>query len=64
MLKIKIKTGNSAFEPVPERELVRILKQCVSYLEMMADFSEEKYDFALMDVNGNAVGEMEVSVKK
>jgi hypothetical protein len=54
MLKITIKTGNSAFEGGNKSyELARILRKLAEKVE------NGIYDCKIMDVNGNTVGKME-----
>lgn len=61
MLTIKIHTGGSAFDDRPEYELARILRQCVKYLEAKAEFDSRSYSNKLIDINGNAVGEIKLT---
>jgi hypothetical protein len=53
---ITIKTDNSAFEPDPNWELIRILREIADKLEN--EYSLE--DINIMDINGNCVGKVEV----
>jgi hypothetical protein len=54
MITITIKTGNAAFEPDPNYELARILKEIAKKLENGYD----PEDISIMDINGNNVGEI------
>lgn len=51
VLKIKIETGNAAFENDKVFEVVRILKDAIFKLEQGNDRG------ILLDINGNVVGE-------
>jgi len=53
MIKITIKTGNSAFEDDKEYEIARILNK------LAKDISLGKEPTKLMDINGNSVGKVE-----
>lgn len=56
MLKIHIETGNAAFADEPATEMARILRDLADQIE---DFPAPYT--VLFDVNGNAVGECEIS---
>jgi hypothetical protein len=51
MIKIEIKTDNSAFEPDPNWEVARILRHLADLLNAGHDG-----DIPLKDINGNMVG--------
>ena len=49
-VKIRIETGNAAFEDSPTGEIARILRKLAADIEEMGDFG------AVIDYNGNKVG--------
>ena len=56
MMTLTIRTGNAAFEGIPELEIARILRVAADRLEREPDGLE---GFPLMDANGNRVGSVE-----
>ena len=58
MLKLHIETGNAAFDDEPATEIARILRAYALGLEQ-GNF-DPAY-FVLRDINGNKVGEAQIS---
>jgi len=54
-ITIKINTDNDAFKGNYRREVVRILRELISRIQVF-----ELYSHAIMDTNGNKVGELTV----
>lgn len=57
---ITIDCDNAAFEDGAGREVVRILKRLIKRIEEDGSAVDDWFGVALMDVNGNKVGKMEV----
>ena len=56
MFKLTIETNNAAFEPYPEMETARILREIADVLEGAANAG------TATDINGNAVGKFYLEV--
>jgi len=58
-IKIEFEMNNAAFEDFPEVEVSRILKKIDKKFEY--SFPQKKYDFAILDINGNKIGNVFVN---
>jgi hypothetical protein len=60
MMKLHVDTGNAAFDDYPATELARILRELAEALE----HGDIRHYRRLYDINGNAVGECEISERE